>query len=356
MRSIYSRHLRPLLFSLDPEMAHELAGSMGVGLSALPGMPELLSGQFRFSADSLKQNLVGVDFPNPVGLAAGFDKTGELFPFLEHLGFGFIESGTFTANIQPGNVRPRLFRFPEEGALVNRMGFNNPGAVAAAAILGEQRRNIPRGINVGKSKATPLKLAGADYAESISRLARFGDYLAINISSPNTPGLRELQGRSALRELLLAVKEAIAAAGALPLFVKIAPDITPAELDMILAVLLEMSVDGVIISNTTVERDEHSAARAVPGGLSGRPLRERSCELVRQCYRAAGDRLVIVGVGGIFNGDDVIERLRAGAHLVQVYTGFVYGGPWLPGDLNRHLAGFLEAEGLSLSELRGSGA
>jgi dihydroorotate dehydrogenase len=303
-------------------------------LEALYGAP---------ASERLRSRVLGIEFPNPVGLAAGFDKSGELYPFFSRMGFGFVECGTFTAKAQAGNPRPRLFRFPAERALVNRMGFNNPGAHAAAATLGGQRRPVPRGISIGKSKATPLHEAASDHRESLRELTGCADFVVLNVSSPNTPGLRTLQEREPLAELLADARRAIdeeARRGGTkrpPLFLKLAPDLAPGELEEAVDVALHAAIDGLVLCNTTLRKDAVPGARDVEGGLSGAPLRERSTELVRLAFRAARGRLPIIGVGGIFTGEDALEKIRAGASLVQIYTGYVYGGPGVPRAINRFL-------------------
>jgi dihydroorotate dehydrogenase len=341
---LYGALAKPLLFALDPERAHDLVSSGARLAATLPGSPSMLEALYGSPASArLRSTVLGIEFPNPVGLAAGFDKTGKLYPFFSRMGFGFVECGTFTAKAQAGNPRPRLFRFPAERALVNRMGFNNPGAHEAAAILGGQRRRVPRGISIGKSKVTALHDAAADHRESLRELTGCADFVVINVSSPNTPGLRMLQERAPLAELLADARRAIdeeARHGGTkrpPLFLKLAPDLAPGELEEAVDVALQASVDGLVLCNTTLRKDAVPAAKDVEGGLSGAPLRERSTELVRLAFRAARGRLPIIGVGGVFSGEDALEKIRAGASLVQIYTGYVYGGPGVPRAINRFL-------------------
>jgi dihydroorotate dehydrogenase len=325
----------------------------GAALEALYGSPE---------SDRLRSLFCGLEFPNPVGLAAGFDKTGELYPFLTHVGFGFVECGTFTAQPQPGNPRPRMFRFPEQQALVNRMGFNNPGAERAAETLRGQRKTIPRGVSIGKSKVTPLAEAAQDHRRSLRALTRCADFVALNVSSPNTPGLRALQEREPLSAVLSDAHRALAdeakAAGIArpPLLLKLAPDLGPGELEEAVEVAQSAGVDGLILVNTTLRKAAVPGASDVEGGLSGAPLRERATELVRRAYRVSRGRLPIIGVGGIFSGADALERIRAGASLVQVYTGYVYRGPGLPREINRFLERHLRREDAQLGELVGTEA
>jgi dihydroorotate dehydrogenase len=358
---LYGALAKPLLFRLDPERAHELvalAGRLGV---AAPGASAVLSTLYGSPrSPRLLSTVCGIDFPNPIGLAAGFDKTGELYSFFSRVGFGFIECGTFTARPQAGNPKPRLFRFPAEEALVNRMGFNNPGAERAARTLRGQRRGVPRGVSIGKSKVTPLAQAAADHRESLRQLTGCADYVALNVSSPNTPGLRTLQEREPLRELLAdaraAIAEASGAAPPPPLFLKLAPDLLPGELEEAVEVAMAAGVSGLILTNTTLRKDAVPAAQDVEGGLSGAPLRRLSTEWVRRAYRASRGRLPIIGVGGVFSGEDALEKIRAGASLVQIYTGYVYRGPTLPREINRFLDERLQRDGARLADWIGSEA
>lgn len=358
---LYGALAKPLLFRLDPERAHELVALSGRLGAAAPGAAAVLSTLYGSPrSPRLRSTVCGIDFPNPVGLAAGLDKTGELYPFFARVGFGFVECGTFTARAQAGNPRPRLFRFPEQEALVNRMGFNNPGAERAARTLSRQPRPVPRGISIGKSKVTPLAQAADDHRESLRHLAASADYVALNVSSPNTPGLRTLQEREPLRALLTDAREAIAeatsAAAAPPLFLKLAPDLLPGELEEAVEVAMAAGVSGLILTNTTLRKEAVPRAKDVDGGLSGAPLRRLSTDWVRRAYRASRGRLPIIGVGGVFSGEDALEKIRAGASLVQIYTGYVYRGPTLPRAINRFLDQRLEREGARLADWIGSEA
>ncbi len=350
------RLLRPVLFRLDPETAHDrIARLCRLVVRSAPGRA-LVRALWGAPPGSPRLRVCGIDFPNPVGMAAGFDKTGELYPFLALAGFGFVECGTFTAVAQAGNPRPRIFRFPADEALVNRMGFNNPGAGEAARHLGRALLTVPRGISIGKSRVAPLERAVEDQMEALAALLPAADYVAINISSPNTPGLRQQQEASRLRELVAAARERIAAGGrAVPLFVKLAPDLAEGELEALVAAGQEAGLDGVILTNTTLDKSAVAAATAVEGGLSGAPLRRRATELVRRCHRATGGRLPIIGVGGIFSGPDALEKILAGASLVQLYTGYIYRGPRLPRDINRYLARVCRERRTSLDALVGKG-
>lgn len=357
MRASAYSLVRPLLFHIDPERAHELA------LAALRPLQLALqrAGPTAPVADPiLSQELWGLTFPNPVGLAAGFDKNGELPHVWASLGFGFAELGTITAQAQEGNPRPRMFRLPADRALINRLGFNNRGAAAVAreltCRLGHRRPPIPLGINLGKSGVTPLDAAAADYCASLRAVFALADYLTVNVSSPNTPGLRDLQSADQLARLLDALgaeNEKLAREHGLrprPFVVKIAPELSEGELRALAAVVRERGVAGLIATNTTIERPTlrtPAPLASEAGGLSGAPLRERSTAVIRLLYRLTEGTLPIIGVGGIFTAEDAYEKIRAGASLVQVYTGFVYGGPGLPRRLCRGLRQLLERDGLA---------
>jgi dihydroorotate dehydrogenase len=299
----------------------------------------------------LRVRALGLEFPGPLGLAAGFDKDARAVAGLAGLGFGFVEVGTVTARAQPGNPRPRMFRLPADRALVNRMGFNNAGAAAAAARLRGRRRGrrdgLVVGVNIGKTRAAADSEAAADYAASARAVADVADYLVVNVSSPNTPGLRDLQAAGRLRPVLVAVRSALDASAAsgrrVPLLVKIAPDLAWEDIDAIADLAIELGLDGIIATNTTVSREglvspPAKVAAAGAGGLSGPPLRERSLAVLRRLRARAGDRLVLIAAGGIETPDDAWERLRAGATLVQAYTGFIYGGPLWPRRMHAGLA------------------
>jgi dihydroorotate dehydrogenase len=289
----------------------------------------------------------GLKFPNAVGLAAGFDKNGRAWPAAAALGFGHVEIGTVTLQAQPGNPKPRAFRYPADEAVINRMGFNNDGAAALAARLAKQsgpgRRVIPLGINLGKTKVAPLEQATEDYLGSFRLLADHADYLVINVSSPNTPGLRELQDAAWLRPLLAALvgeNQTRVAAGQArrPLLLKIAPDLTFPQIDAALGVIDELKLDGIIATNTTLARPGRLAEANEAGGLSGRPLRRRSTEIINYIARATGGRLPIIGVGGIMDEESAGEKLDAGATLVQLYTGLIYRGPFFAREIAWALA------------------
>lgn len=331
---LYRRLLRPILFRFDAERVHHLAMAFLHGLG--PAMQSWARG---VAPDPrLEREVFGLKFPNPVGLAAGFDKNALVLPAWEGLGFGFAEVGTITAKAQPGNPRPRLFRVPEIRGIINRMGFNNDGADAIAARLARLRATprwprFPVGINLGKSKVTPLEDAPADYLHSFSRLRDLGDYFVLNVSSPNTPGLRSLQDRAALDQLFGVIQAANA--GRKPMLVKIAPDLTWEAIDDVLALVETHRIDGIIATNTTIDHSGVPPARRETGGLSGAPLGKRSTEIIRHITKLA--RVPVIGVGGLFSPDDAMEKFDAGAALVQLYTGFIYEGPGIIRAICRRL-------------------
>ena len=344
----YERLVRPVLFRRDPEHAHEQAVAAMRRLAAIRPLCRLLEAAMQVSAAHARPiKAFGLNFPNAVGLAAGFDKNAEAWPAAAALGFGHVEVGTITAQAQPGNPKPRVFRYPDYEAVINRMGFNNAGADAVAARFAHQpppgSRRIPVGINIGKSKVTPIEDATADYLASFGRLADHADYVVLNVSSPNTPNLRQLQDESKLRELLAAVTGANrdrASAGkrCVPVLLKIAPDLTWPQIDAVLAVIAAFGLDGIIATNTTLARPGFFASVNEAGGLSGGPLRRRSTEIVNYIARTMQGRLPIIGVGGIVDAASAGEKLDAGATLVQIYTGMIFRGPFFAADVARALA------------------
>jgi dihydroorotate dehydrogenase len=351
---MYRLLYRIVLRRVPAEAAHRLAFGLIRGVARVPGAAWLLRRWLGPRDPALRVRALGLDFPGPLGLAAGFDKDARGTRGLAALGFGFVEVGTVTARAQPGNPRPRMFRLTADRALVNRMGFNNDGAAAAAAELRRSRagrspagrRGPVVGVNIGKTRAVPDAEAAADYAASARAVAAVADYVVVNVSSPNTPGLRDLQAAERLRPVLVSVRSALdASAGGrrVPLLVKIAPDLADADVDAVADLALELGLDGIIATNTTIARDGLASppaevAAAGAGGLSGPPLRDRSLAVLRRLRDRAGDRLVLVAAGGIETPDDAWERLRAGATLVQAYTGFVYGGPLWPRRMHAGLA------------------
>lgn len=354
--ALWCRFGRPLAFALDPERAHRLALA---ALASPMGPP--LARRLAAAADGrdgtapdLGITLWGRRFPNPVGLAAGFDKDGVAAAGLLGLGFGFVELGTVTPRPQPGNPTPRLFRLAPDRAIINRMGFNNQGVEALAARLARRRPAGLIGLNVGKNKDTPEAEAAEDYARGIAALAGLADYLVINVSSPNTPGLRALQGREALTILLDRAGRALAAAipdpaRRPPLLLKVAPDLAPADRADIAALACAGAVDGLICTNTTIARPDDLADphRREAGGLSGRPLIPLARESLAAFYALTGGRVPLIAVGGIDSGREAYARLRAGASLVQVYSGLIYEGPALAARIGDELARCLWADGLT---------
>src|SRR5436853_3231316 len=328
MRNGYERLVRPLLFSLDAETAHRVTIELLRGASHFDLALRVLRS---FQPPSKPKTLFGLTFPNPIGLAAGLDKNGVALPAWAALGFGFIEIGTVTAKAQPGNPKPRIFRLPGQQALINRLGFNNDGADAIAERLGRLRRSgrwpvVPIGINIGKSRATPLEQATDDYLYSFRLLRDFADYIALNVSSPNTPGLRELQEPQRLSELLRAIRSEPDAA-AKPVLIKISPDLSPVELEAIVAACEENAVAGVIATNTTLDHSSIPPALDEEGGLSGAPLRQKSTTMVREIAKRSA--IPVIASGGISDAESAQQKFQAGVQLVQLYTGFIYRGPRL---------------------------
>jgi dihydroorotate dehydrogenase len=320
----YERFVRPCLFSLDPETAHHLALKF---LRVAGNTPAVFSA---FRPAPKPTSVFGITFPNPIGLAAGFDKNGVALRAWAALGFGFVEIGTVTAQPQSGNPRPRIFRFPEQEALINRLGFNNDGADIVAERLQKQHErgwwpNVPVGINIGKSKVTPLEGAVEDYVYSFRKLVPLADYIALNVSSPNTPGLRSLQERGALSSLLRAIREENSAKK--PLLLKIAPDLSPTELNEVIGTCEANDIAGIIASNTTIDHAMIPKRLDQAGGLSGRPLREKSTAVIGAIRSQT--QLPIIASGGIFDAESAREKFEVGAQLLQVYTGYIYRGPGL---------------------------
>jgi dihydroorotate dehydrogenase len=332
--------------------------------SSLPGALWLLRQVFGVSDPRLRLRALGRELSSPVGLAAGLDKDAEVFEAFAALGFGFVEIGTVTALAQPGNPRPRLFRLPRDRALVNRMGFNNHGAESAAQKLARPRRAVV-GANIGRSKLTPNDAAVADYVASTEALAPHADYMVINVSSPNTPSLRELQAIEQLRPLISGVQRALERAAPdrrVPLLLKVAPDLHDADIDAIADLALELRIDGIIATNTTISRaglatPESEVAALGSGGLSGAPLRERSLNVLARLRAKVGDRLLLVAAGGIETADDAWQRICAGATLVQVYSALIYDGPGLPSRIAKGLAEHVSRAGFAnISEAIGRDA
>ncbi|MEX2536476.1 MAG: quinone-dependent dihydroorotate dehydrogenase [Trueperaceae bacterium] len=342
------RFLRPLLFAADAEFVHNRTLSLLQAASGSRAALSALAARFQLDDSRLAVERFGLRFPNPLGLAAGMDKDGRALAAWQALGFGFCEVGSVTAQAQPGNPRPRVFRLPQDGAIINRMGFNNEGASNIAGRVAEARRKgrlqTPVLINVGKSRAAPLDAAAADYRESLQLVWPQADAIVINVSSPNTPGLRTLQDPAALAKLL-AVCDELYSQRPMPLLLKLAPDLTDEQLGSIVELTTEHRVAGLVAVNTTLSRNGLKAGGSPEGGLSGRPLATRSVEVLRLLARQT--ELPIVSVGGVFDSRGLIERLRAGACLVELYTGFVYGGPGTVRSMLTGLLAHLEIEGLA---------
>jgi dihydroorotate dehydrogenase len=351
---LYRSLLRPILFRLPPETAHELA------LHSLDFLKPNSINRFvrrRFTANPFGELIrFGLKFSNPVGLAAGFDKDGIALHSLSALGFSFIEAGTVTYHAQPGNPRPRLFRLAKDSALINRAGFNNAGAAAFAERVARMKLDCVLGVSIGKSKITPIEEATADYLASFELVYPVADYVAINVSSPNTPQLRELQKPSQLSSLLRALQsrnqelqQKHSRPSSMPLLVKLAPDIQETEIERIVDVI-KPHIDGIIATNTTTKRDNLvTDARTVTeigeGGLSGAPLRRTATQMIATLYRLTDGKIPLIGVGGIFTAEDAWEKIAAGASLVQLYTGFIYHGPSIAKDINEGLARILTTNG-----------
>lgn len=334
--------LKSLLFLLPPETAHHFTTRMLHLISSIPGMSLILQRLFFVRSPRLARELFGIKFPNPVGLAAGFDKNAEYLHSMKNLGFGFIEIGTVTPKGQPGNPKPRLFRLPADQALINRMGFNNEGMEAAIERLKKRPKNLIVGGNIGKNKVTPNEEATTDYLLCFEALFPYVDYFVVNVSSPNTPDLRELQDKKPLTALLSELqKENNKKETRKPILLKIAPDLSDEQLDDILDIVSTTQIDGIIATNTTISRDglTTSAARVNaigPGGLSGQPVRARSTEVIRY-LRDRNQEIPIIGVGGINNPEQALEKLAAGANLIQIYSGFVFQGPSLIKKINQSI-------------------
>ncbi len=347
---------KPVLFRMDPEKAHHLVIDGLGACGRMPGVPGVMRALYDTpESGELAVELLGLRFRHPVGLAAGLDKNAKAVGMFANIGFGFAEVGTVTPKGQPGNELPRLFRLPPDEALVNRMGFNNEGAESMARRLAAGKRHaIPIAVNIGKNKTTPNELAHEDYRKCLQVLYPYGDFFVVNISSPNTPDLRALQHGDELKLLVRTVMEEAAGQAKKhggtrkPVFVKIAPDMTAEQLAYTVETIAAGGIDGIIATNTTIGRGglTHPHARET-GGLSGRPLRERSTEVVREVYRQTGGKLPIIGSGGIFTADDAYDKIRAGASLVEIYTALIYRGPELLRELAEGLKERLRRDGFS---------
>lgn len=327
-----------------PEQAHLITTTLLRILCSIPGGAALLRLLFQFKSKSLEKEVFGITFKNPVGLAAGFDKEAQFIDEFSSLGFGFIEIGTITPKGQPGNPKPRLFRLKEDEALINRMGFNNEGVEHAVEMLKQRKSDVIVGGNIGKNKGTPNEDATRDYELCFEALFEHVDYFAVNVSSPNTPNLRELQEKEPLKQLLSRLKERNNnKKKPKPILLKIAPDLTNEQLDDIIEIVDEVELDGVIATNTTISRDRlltdpSTVEELGNGGLSGKPVKDRSTQVIRYLKENAKKPFPIIGVGGIDSPENALEKIQAGASLIQLYTGFIYQGPSLIKQINKSLA------------------
>lgn len=348
---IYKHLLRPILFQFDAERAHDVALSCLALACRFPGS-NFLKRFFKFDDPALHVKAFGLTFPNPVGLAAGFDKNAKLAAALSALGVGFLEVGGVTFHPQPGNPKPRIERLPESQALWNWLGFNNDGAAVIAARLKQMKLDVPFGINFTKSRMVPAEKAVEDCLASFNLLLPYGDFFVLNVSSPNTPGLRAFQEKEKLDILLREIQKHNALRK--PMLIKVAPDVDFPLLDSILEVALQHGAAGIIATNTTLSRTGISQSLPAGGGISGAPLRARSTEIVRYLYKHAGRQMTIIGCGGIFSADDAWEKIQAGASLIQIYTGLIYEGPFLIKRINQGLVARLKQHGFrALSEAVG---
>lgn len=340
---MYKSLIRKALFNFQAERAHHITFSLIKVVFQLPFVKSIFYGSYNVNHPSLEREVFGIRFKNPVGLAAGFDKNAKLFNEFSFMGFGFVEIGTATPKPQPGNEKPRLFRLPADEALINRMGFNNDGVKKIARRLKNRYTSVIIGGNIGKNKVTPNDKALDDYLICLHELYDVVDYFTVNVSSPNTPGLRELQEKEPLTNLLRELKKAMAEKHRpKPILLKIAPDLTNSQLDDIIDIVEETQVDGIIATNTTISREglktsETEVEEMGAGGLSGKPLRERSTEVIRYIHDKSEGRIPIVGVGGIHGPEEALEKIKAGASLVQLYTGFVYEGPSIVKKINKEI-------------------
>ncbi|HAW52187.1 MAG TPA: dihydroorotate dehydrogenase (quinone) [Flavobacteriales bacterium] len=338
---MYQRILKPLLFLLSPEKAHTFA-VVFLKLSALFPMNLIVRSVFK-NNNKTPYTCMGIQFPSRLGLAAGFDKDAEMFDGLLNFGFGFVEIGTITPKPQGGNEKPRLFRLPVDKGLINRMGFNNQGVESAVNRLKKRKRNAVIGGNIGKNKITPNDEAFLDYERCFEELFEYVDYFTVNVSSPNTPGLRSLQDKEPLKKLLQHLQDLNNTHGSIkPILLKIAPDLSRNQLDEVVEIVLETKIAGIIACNTTIERSglltpSDAVEQIGPGGLSGSPLKKKALEVVSYLSEKSKGAFTIVGVGGISTAQDALDMIRAGADLIQVYTGFIYEGPIMVKKINEAL-------------------
>ncbi len=338
---MYKILLKPIFFLFDPEKVHHVTFALIKFTHKIPGVPALYRSLYKLEDKRLEREVFGLTFPNPVGLAAGLDKDARLVDEFGNLGFGFVEIGTLTPKAQLGNDKPRLFRLIKDEAIINRMGFNNHGAEEAALRLKKRKTNVLVGGNIGKNKATPNEEAVSDYELAFEALYDYVDYFVVNVSSPNTPNLRALQEKEPLKELLKAVKlKNSMKKFPKPILLKIAPDLTDGQLDDIIEIVKETAIDGVIATNTTIDRSgltatQEEIAQIGMGGLSGKPLKDRSTAVIKYLVKKSRNAFPVIGVGGIHSAEDALEKLNAGAVLIQLYTGFIFEGPALIKEINK---------------------
>ncbi|MBL4655688.1 MAG: quinone-dependent dihydroorotate dehydrogenase [Bacteroidia bacterium] len=334
---------KPFLFLFNPEVAHKLVFTFLKIKCKVPFVKQFIRAVYNVKDDKLKREFLGLKFENPVGLAAGFDKNAVLYDELSNFGFGFIEIGTVTPKPQPGNPKPRIFRLPKDEALINRLGFNNEGVEKIKKKLDNRKPNFIIGGNIGKNKTTPNDQAIVDYEICFNELFDHVDYFVVNVSSPNTPNLRELQEKESLLKILLRLQEINSEKDKRkPILLKIAPDLSNEQLDEIIEVVQESKIDGIIATNTTIQRedlqtDQIRVDAIGDGGLSGKPLKDRSNEVIKYIADRTNKEIVIIGVGGIMSAEDALAKLEAGADLIQIYTGFIYEGPGLVKDICKML-------------------
>lgn len=347
---MYKSIIRPLLFNFDPEKIHHFTFGFLKFAMNIPGVGAITKSIYTVKNPNLEREVFGLKFPSPVGLAAGFDKEAKAIDEFSNFGFGFIEIGTLTPKGQPGNPKPRIFRLKQDQGLINRMGFNNEGVEIAIEKLKKRKSDVIVGGNIGKNKVTPNEEATADYEKCFEALFDYVDYFTVNVSSPNTPGLRELQDKEPLTKLLVTLQELNAKKTMRkPILLKIAPDLTDSQLDDIVEIVKDSKIDGVIATNTTVSREklvtDKTKVKAIGnGGVSGKPVTSRSTEVIKYLYEKSGKQLKIIGVGGVHSAEDAIEKFEAGACLVQVYTGFIYEGPALVKAINKKLIEYFKTK------------
>jgi dihydroorotate dehydrogenase len=353
MGFLFQKFVRPALFRFEAETAHDIGmASLRFGLATRLQRDVVRS--FFEVPEFSPIDLFGLRFNNPLGMAAGFDKNGRVVNQLAALGFSFVEAGTVTPIPQKGNPRPRLFRIPEDGAIVNRLGFNNDGVDSLVERISSIERECVLGINIGKNKDVSLEDAPADYLHCFRKVREVADYVVVNVSSPNTPGLRNLQAISELERILDPLLVENKVGSRVPILLKIAPDLVAEEFEALADFAVSKGLDGLVLTNTTISRPSQSGNYSEIGGLSGRPLSNLSDEAIRLVYKRVGEKLPIIGVGGIASGEDILRKIRLGASLLQVYTGFVYGGPGFPSRILWDFRRILEKLGVSeLGELRG---